>query len=452
MDASHRRRGAIRRGTRRLLACDTTLHATRIGGKELAVAKDAEKTPATRLNEIRREWGLNSGDETTAQAQNKALEPLQEWLKTGVDAPEVVLRSVQVLLASPETPGVEKRSSISAVVDQVSGIWARAGVDPQELLGLQAMLIAAWPYELKHGGFELVPMLDSAWSTKRGGERYRPLINEWRRTVCQPSSYSVQAVKAPTATTPPVPAPPHLETTKAEAHMQHLRTHVNVNWTYNGFANQLVGVLDAHGTDFKSISKHLATLPGTLEAFTKSINSAASQLATEVNETLEHHRAEANLLWWGQARYSRPLRTPYRRIKNPDERLWWMAWEASELSKGLDVEPAASFLVESMIQLGDSPDHKRPLKQWLQSLISVLRQPKRNYRLAKALEALAKDDCLGLPVTWARIQADKAGEPGALVESLARDALGMDLDVEIDRGEWASWVFRESRLDWHLEG
>jgi hypothetical protein len=433
------------------LACDTTLHATRIGGKELAVAKDAEKTPAARLNQIRREWGLDTVDEATAQAQNKALEPLQEWLKTGVDSPEVVVRSVQVLLANPETPGVEKRRSVSEVVEQVSTIWARAGVGSQGLLGLQAMLMAAWPYDETNGGFELVPMLDSAWSTRRGGERYQPLINEWRKAVCQPSETPPQDLKATAAANVPVPALPALETLKAETQMLHLRQHVGVQWTYNAFANQLVGVLDAHNADLKNLSNYLTTLPNTLGGITKSINAVASQLKNQVNDALERHRSEAQLLWWGQARYSRRLHNPYRRITNPDERLWWMAWEASELAVGLEVEPAASFLVESMLQLGDDVDHKLPLKQWLQSLMSVLRRSEWRHGLANQLEELAKADCLGLPVTWARLQTENAEEPGALIENVAREALGMDLDAEIDRGEWASWVFREALLDWHLE-
>jgi hypothetical protein len=429
-----------------------TLHATRIGGKELAVAKDAEKTPAALWNQLRREWGLvDKVDEATAKAQNKALKPLQEWLKTGVDSPEVVVRSVQVLLANPETPGVEKRRSVSEVAEQVSSIWARAGVGSQELLGLQAMLIAAWPYDLKHGGFELVPMLDSVWSTKRGGERYQPQINEWRTAVCEPSEASLQNLKAPTPASVAVPAPPALETQKAEVHMQYLRQHANVQWNYNGFSTQLIGVLDAHAADVRNLSNHLATLPNALGLFTKSFNSVASQLTKEVNQALEQHRPEVHLLWWGQARYSPRLRKPYRRIKNPNERLWWMAWEASELSSGLDVEPAASFLVESLVQLGDNVNQKLPLKQWIQDFITVLRGAEWRPRMANHLEALAKADCLGLPVTWARLQAEKADAPGAVLEEVAREALGMDLDAEIDRGEWASWVFREALLDWHLE-
>jgi hypothetical protein len=30
--------------------------------------------------------------------------------------------------------------------------------------------------------------------------------------------------------------------------------------------------------------------------------------------------------------------------------------------------------------------------------------------------------------------------------------VGLDLKAEIDRGQWASWIFRECLLDLHLTG
>ena len=61
---------------------------------------DSEKISAKLLNVIRREWGISAGgDETTAQAQLRALEPLAKWLREGADSPKVVIRAVQLLLA-----------------------------------------------------------------------------------------------------------------------------------------------------------------------------------------------------------------------------------------------------------------------------------------------------------------------------------------------------------------
>ena len=48
-------------------------------------------------------------------------------------------------------------------------------------------------------------------------------------------------------------------------------------------------------------------------------------------------------------------------------------------------------------------------------------------------------------MTWVRL---KAAQKDPLIG--AADEVAIDLDAEIDRGEWASWIFRETLLDLHL--
>jgi hypothetical protein len=134
-----------------------------------------------------------------------------------------------------------------------------------------------------------------------------------------------------------------------------------------------------------------------------------------------------------------------------------MAWEASELALGLPADPAASFLVETLHQLeGNVDTPKRPLKDWLGELIPVLRDLQQTSQhadtlaLSGTLQELAQEDALGLPVTWARLEAaNSKGKDSDLAER-AREALGLDVDEPISRGDWAAWLFREALLDRHL--
>nr|WP_253895059.1 GTPase-associated system all-helical protein GASH [Corallococcus exercitus] len=165
---------------------------------------------------------------------------------------------------------------------------------------------------------------------------------------------------------------------------------------------------------------------------------------------------QLNLIWWGQARYSPGTRKPYRRIKDSAERLWWMAWEASELAIGLSIEPAVSFFVEVLQQVDGELHIQRPLKEWIGELIHTLRQIQRSEQSAKSiavgnrLKALATEDSLGLPITWARLEAALEQRVGPDFETRAHEKIALDMDTRIDRGEWAAWLFREALLDRYL--
>lgn len=172
--------------------------------------------------------------------------------------------------------------------------------------------------------------------------------------------------------------------------------------------------------------------------------------STEVDEELETNAEGASamqqdLLWWSQARYCHKLRTPYRRIDNADAALWWAASEAAELGVALPAEPAAALLVETLRAMGQPVDEeKRTLKEWLDAFRGLLRGPPA-YDPGKRLAALAQADALGLPVTWIRINAASEADGPAMEE-----AIGLPLASTLDRGEWATWVYRELVLDLRL--
>jgi hypothetical protein len=158
-------------------------------------------------------------------------------------------------------------------------------------------------------------------------------------------------------------------------------------------------------------------------------------------------RAELDLLWWGQARYCHAEAKPYRQMRaSADVVLWWAAYEAAENSLPLETEPAAAYLVETLQGLGQDVFEKKSLLRWIEGLhATLIRFADKAPRVSERLSSLVAEDALGLPVTWTRLRAARK-EPleGAVGE------VALDLDAEIDRGEWASWIFREVLLDLHL--
>jgi hypothetical protein len=414
------------------------------------VAKDSEKTPAQILNQIRKEWGFEV-DEPTAKAQAEALVPLQKWLSTGVESPDVVIRSVQVLLADPEIPGLDQRSAIQEVSQAVAETWRNSGQGPQGVLGLQALILAAWPHEKRQGGFALTSLLDSAWPVIAGRDRCRPRINAWRESMLERTAKgSPQIPAAPKAVKKQIDQLAPLKVTTPDWMQLLERLRVLAASGRNHGTDQVLSMLETHKTDLTSLAGAVGPVIDTLNTVSTALEDLKSQISAEMARILQSYRAESEFLWWGQARYSQSRVMPYRRIKDPDERLWWMAWESSELAVGLDVEPAASFLVETLIQVGDDINEKRPLKDWIRRLVPVLRRTYQDYSLSKKLAELASEDALGLPVTWACLEAANSERQDATLEERARAETGLNLDVGIDRGEWAAWVFREVLLDRHL--
>ena len=199
-----------------------------------------------------------------------------------------------------------------------------------------------------------------------------------------------------------------------------------------------------------------------LDTFKTSLSQLAA-IADQANDTLEENtglvqqaisasarprEAQENLLWWGQARYSRALRKPYRRFQRPEDVAFWAPFEAATIchKANVDVEPASAYVVEVLHVLGQNVDEKRTLSDWMGMLQATLRDAgSKAPTLGERLSKLASEDALALPVTWARLQvgANKGLEG-------AEDAIALPLDATLDRGQWADWIFRESLLDLHL--
>jgi hypothetical protein len=381
-----------------------------------------DENPNSRLNHILREWGFKP-DSTQAANTTSLLESLKAWLEGGIENLRVVVRAVQVLLADPEKPGIARRPALSQIFGHkgISQVWSGAGADPiQDVPFLQALLLAVWPRERRDGGFALAPLLDSAWETVRGREIQRITIAEWREQICsQVSSDGLSSAKTRKSLV-----------VDLSASMQPLLTVLDQNKVQGGY--QLAG---------PSILEAVKLLETSIEEL--------SQNAEDSMVSLESDGAERELLWWGQARFCHTLRKPFRRLGDPEQVLWWAAKEVSERVDLADVEPAAAYLGETLHALGQDLNEKRPLRDWMRGLHQVLKGPDAKLvpKIEPSLEKLVEKDALGLPVTWIRWQASAGKEFDA---EEADKAIALDLETEIDRWQWATWVLRELLLDLHF--
>jgi hypothetical protein len=427
------------------------------------MATDDMAQLADHFREICQEWNLSAG-EAQIQAHKKALAPLHAWLLTGVDSPEVVIRAVQVLMADPERPANRKRPAVKQLFKQLSQAWGSVGLNEEDVLILRGMLLATWPRELREGGFALAPLLDSAWVGIPGRVDKQKHLQEWRRqlaTAEQPSSPVILSIRKISNESKRAAGLVEVQAPDPEGRLARLQNHVN-RYSDHG-ASHSHEVLKEHQQVFSVFAHQLNITKNILEHFDKDIAALTGQV-TEITSALQElsearsQPGQLDLLWWGQAKYSTTTRLPYRRIADDTERLWWMAWESSELATALEVEPAACFLIETLYQLDkriDAP--KRPLKEWLAELLEALRrihgkdeQHADAMAMSDHLETLAREDALGLPVTWARRQAANPKPFDGSLEERIRTDIAVDPDTLLDLGDWAAWIFREALLDHRL--
>ncbi|WP_309896696.1 GTPase-associated system all-helical protein GASH [Archangium sp.] len=410
---------------------------------------------AERFREFCQEWDLSSGV-AEIQAQNTALVPLHAWLLTGMNTPEVVIRAVQVLMADPERPATRKRPALKQVFKQVSQAWGNAGLNEQDVHILRGMLLAAWPRERTDGAARLVSLLDSAWiAIESRLTKEKRLIEDWRRQQLAYTEVasSHQPQKTPSSADSFVEELQPIDVGDIE---QTLGTMERLHEDYTDtLAKYSANLFRAHQDTLIRVTTHLDRTNLLLKQF----GSTLANIPTLVSGTLRKSIAsQIDLLWWGQARYSSIKRRSYRRISDATERLWWMTWESSDLAMPLAVEPATAFLIETLYQLDNRSDApKRPLKEWLAEFIGSLRQIHEHGQhvsaitMSKRLETLAREDALGLPVTWARLQAANPKPFEGSLEERIRTDISVDPDTLLDLGDWAAWVFREALLDRHLE-
>jgi GTPase-associated system helical domain len=398
-----------------------------------------------RLSELWAAWGLTPS-EAASQAQHDAVDAVAAWLRQGAKQPDVAIRAAQILLSDPEKVGSVKRPSWTALRRVLTEAWPNAGTLEEHSLYSQALLLAAWPRGVQEGALALVPLLRSAWDVMRGRQQQEEAISQWREEVSGALS-PPNLGRFSEASPPAVPEIARFDglALNSAAALQHVRTYQSQP-QFNTVGPQLVAILQDHHAALEALGTGLASLS---QEFPEALEGVATYAHAIVQEAVRNARngaGELNLLWWGQARYCRALNLPYRRVRPDAAALWWTAREAAELSLSLEVEPAAAYLVETLRSLDQDVFEKRSLLRWMEELHGALTDANDKVpRLSDRLDAIAAGDALGLPVTWVRRLAARK-QPLAN----ASEAVALDLDAVIDRGQWASWMFRESILDLHL--
>lgn len=427
---------------------------------------DGQDRLTKNLQRLWNEWGLDpeeAGGPTT-DVLDHAVHDVAAWLRDGEVDPIIAVRAIQMLLADLSRTDVRKRPCWRSVCEALKGkgSWKNPGNKDDHLLYLQALVLASWPHEKEQGFLSVKPLFDLAWNIRRDDPRTRKAFENWRDSSIQSKSVVVNAASnLPTLTEYPPSLNLNLKTFLKQIEENQSHGHVAQ------IGPSLVKVLNAHndallaltsanpanaqepasqnqqGTDLAGNGIMLAFLrKGAWDRGVQEINAALDTLQ-------ESTESKLNLLWWGQSRYCRALRKPYLRLKSDSAALlWWTAREAAELSLSVDVEPAAAYLVETLHNLDQPIDEKKSVLEWMKELDGTLKQASDKVPgLSNRLDKIAKEDALGLPVTWVRQRAMHRDE---FDPQAAKEAIALQLDEEIDRGDWASWVFRETLLDLHL--
>jgi hypothetical protein len=410
---------------------------------------ETEQQFEERFKEYCQEHSLKPKDTAEYEQHLAALGALHTWLKKGASSAETVIRAVQVMLLEPEQPGVHKRPAVKYVLKQVTKQWKSAGLEERDVSLLRGMLLCAWPSSVPGRGQTLVSLLSRALTTVRQRQGKDSMLSRWIQSqASQGSSDSLLSSHERTST---ISKPPKIELDDLKEKIK------NIPAVTSSYHHVDSAALTKHLSSlFASFSEMISSLAGGITATHKELTRLQQEtlVASDAEALLSAVRPKLEILWWGQSRYSPSLRSSYRQIKDQHERLWWMAWDASALSLQLDVEPAACFLTEKIQEVGLEVHAEQTLKEWLLALFKMLRgletERQSSIAMSAQLTNLAREEPLGLPVTWTRLQAAEPRISEAAFEQQLEERVALALDTKLDLGDWAAWIFRESLLDRHL--
>jgi len=411
----------------------STMPAIRYNSR-LMTARVQEAT--SRLSEIWRDWGMKLPTDE-AKSQRGALAALSAHLQMSDTAR---VRAVQALLVDPEQPGAHKRPLFTDFWNIVEESWATAGTDDQDLLFLQAMLLAVWPDDATW----ITPALVSPWAHFAGrGRQFKALI-KWRDLLANErlddnepaptdedakldlTPFSVIATRLDS-----IPRLTKEQTRQIGQFDTALGRHIG---NHSAFSISTNCVLKATEESIGEIVSELAKLAQITRVGLRTLEHASAHQPDPERHTKNSFRMQ-ELLWWGQARYSHLAHQPFRRIDNPARALWLASREAAERAMDLPVEPSASYLQETLAAIGHDLAESRPLWDWLTDLrLAANHDPSGEFPtdLANLLDV----DALGLPVSLLCHNPEVADEP-------LRNAIGVPSDTTLDLGDWAAWIFRE---------
>lgn len=379
-----------------------------------------------RLKKLWLDWGLKP-DNATAEAQQRSLPAVEAWLATADDTPEVACRVAQLLLLDPEQPDAHRRPCWSALQRRLEQAWANVGIDPQHVLFVQALVLAVWP-QVDVRSLWLASLFEGAWDLARGRPNQQEALLQWR-------SSARAAGDSPSIASQIDSEDDELGSVQDPDLSSFATVYKQLDDGKAQFASMGAQVLQLLDLLKKGLDVALAGVKQTSKEAGSILDTQHRHLGSLANEL--------DLLWWGQARYCRTLKKSYRKFQSNEDVLWWAPWEAAGVAMYVNVEPAASYLVEVLSSLGHDITEMMPLRAWMEELhASLLRAGVQAPPPCVHLQRISLVDPLGLPVTWVRSRV--ASKEGI---RLGADGLCLNLDDQIDRGQWASMIFREALLD-----
>lgn len=386
-----------------------------------------------RFTEIALDWGLQ-----TERTQER-LEAVAGYLDRAVKEPGVAVRATQLVLLDPESSGAPKRECYKEVLPMLGDAWLEGARD---LRLLQAMLLAIGVPQ----GCAVHGLAGALWDLSGCQSGQRRHMNGW-------GWEGNQIALANSVRVTDDPDPVSTKKTASSAGLQTTLASIQATGVHNaaaGLKDVMIPFLTSASEEFDLLHKQLSIMRDQLSTWSRQISNSQASLKANMDAILSHVRIQdptsSEFLWWGQARYCHTLRRPFRRLYKDDAQrelaLLHACMEAAERAKMLAPEPAAAFLVETLRAIGWDVEEVRTVQSWMDSAFNTLRAADGLPALNPALNALAAKDALGLPWTHLRLKVGDPRTHGAQ----AADIL-LPPDAEIDRGLWATWIFREAVLN-----
>jgi hypothetical protein len=381
---------------------------------------------SSRLNEIRDALGLDGGSHD--ENQKAALPKVEQWLLGGTSEPAIAVSAAQLLMVDGELTSVAVSQAAAPLRKLLDDEWGNLAEPAERILALKALVLSARD--------EATPMTEGDRAFALAGSAWRALpqrqiklhslINQWLNAAALPNqTVGVTDWDPPDSLKRAVPG-----------------------LNEKGIKGSIAALKQEMATSALSAEaqeKLLASLAplADVRSVVEALRAAMMLWAPLVDETVQDAASQADLLWWGQARYCSHRGLPLRQIGGDGAKRWWAAFEVAEFARAGQVEPTASFVVETLATLGLDPSETRPLSDWLQELDLVFREegarvPRLRVKTAEHVAQCA----VGLPVIWLRAQESASFNPIALAEATA-----LDLALSIPSWQWTSWLVREAMLE-----
>lgn len=350
-----------------------------------------------RLQDLWGAWGLRP-DTALGDKQLEALGALKTWLLEA-DALRVVA-ATQILMLNPQSPTAHQTKPAIQLADVLANTWGTARTQPSYVQFFQAMLLACWPSQPSGSPWELPRLLDPVWAAIHKPEHVGAAIEAWRKA---PSDFGSALYPIREITTSG-------KSDESIAALEWFEGHEQ-NLAFGMWKPYFLDVVD----DMNRRLEYVERTPA---------------------ESRDTHAARVDLMWWGQAKYCRRLRRPYRRVEKPGARMLHLAVDVADrmaLAR-LPYAPTAAFLAEVAADLGLPWDEERTLGAWVAEL---------NDALCSEQDVIMSPVLKGLGSTGLPVLALAAGE----VElNEVEQECGVVLQTQLDRAEWLRWLLGELTL------